>query len=242
VGSSGASCRTKRCSRAAASPGTSATRCASIAPATEAPPSPLSSTTRAQATSAIRGITMCHITSACYATRLRQDSPAPSPPPTTPPYLPILTSRRSSPRPSNRSGPFSPSARRTIDRDNFLSSRGAQRRGICFLVGMLVGGRMSDDMGTFRTRIEIENPARPGVRLALSDVLVDTGSELTWVPRELLEELGVARIKELRFRQANGTVLTRWTGVAIVHAGGTLTGDEVVFSQPSDVVLLSARS
>ena len=101
---------------------------------------------------------------------------------------------------------------------------------------------MSDDMGTFRTRIEIENPARPGVRLALSDVLVDTGSELTWVPRQLLEELGVARIKELRFRQANGTVLTRWTGVAIVHAGGTLTGDEVVFGQPSDVVLLGARS
>ena len=101
---------------------------------------------------------------------------------------------------------------------------------------------MSDDMGTFRTRIEIENPARPGVRLALSDVLVDTGSELTWVPRQLLEELGVARIKELRFRQANGTVLTRWTGVAIVHAGGTLTGDEVVFGQPSDMVLLGARS
>jgi predicted aspartyl protease len=101
---------------------------------------------------------------------------------------------------------------------------------------------MSDDMGTFRTRIEIENPARLGVRLALSDVLVDTGSELTWVPRQLLEDLGVARIKELRFRQANGTILTRWTGIAIVHAGGTLTGDEVVFGQPGDMVLLGARS
>ena len=101
---------------------------------------------------------------------------------------------------------------------------------------------MSDDIGTFRTRVEIENPARPGVRRALSDVLVDTGSELTWVPRQLLEELDVARIKELRFRQADGIVLTRWTGIAIVHAGGTLTGDELVFGEPGDMVLLGARS
>jgi predicted aspartyl protease len=101
---------------------------------------------------------------------------------------------------------------------------------------------MSDDMGTFRTRIEIENPARPGVRRSLSDVLVDTGSELTWVPRQMLEELGVGRHRLQRFRQANGTVLTRWTGIAIVHAGGTATGDDVVFGEPGDMVLLGARS
>jgi hypothetical protein len=54
------------------------------------------------------------------------------------------------------------------------------------LLGILTGGGMSDDMGTFRTGIEIENPARPGVRRGLPDVLVDTGSELTWVPSVLL--------------------------------------------------------
>ena len=97
-------------------------------------------------------------------------------------------------------------------------------------------------MGTFRTIIEIENPARPNVRRTVHAALVDTGAELTWVPSDLLEELGITRHKLLRFRQADGTVLTRWTGVAIVHAGGTATGDDIVFGEPGDMVLLGARS
>jgi predicted aspartyl protease len=101
---------------------------------------------------------------------------------------------------------------------------------------------VSEDMGTFRITIEIENPARPNVRRTVDAVLVDTGAELTWVPGVLLEELGIARHKLLRFRQADGTVLARWTGVAIVHAAGTATGDDIVFGEPGDMLLLGARS
>jgi predicted aspartyl protease len=101
---------------------------------------------------------------------------------------------------------------------------------------------VSEDMGTFRVTIEIENPARPNLRRTVHAVLVDTGAELTWVPGVVLEELGIARHKLLRFRQADGTVLARWTGVAIVHAGGTATGDDVVFGEPGDMQLLGARS
>lgn len=50
------------------------------------------------------------------------------------------------------------------------------------------------------------------------------------------------RLKLMRFRQASGTVLERWTGVAILYAAGTSTGDEVVFAQPGDMVLLGSRS
>ncbi|MGE5731532.1 MAG: hypothetical protein ACM37U_06325 [Gemmatimonas sp.] len=53
---------------------------------------------------------------------------------------------------------------------------------------------------------------------------------------------GVERDKRLRFRHASGTVLERWTGFAIVHAGGTRTADDVVFGEPGDMVLLGARS
>ena len=74
---------------------------------------------------------------------------------------------------------------------------------------------MSDEMGTFRTTIEIENPSRRGLRRALDDVLVDTGAELSWVPAPVLESLRIARDKPLRFRQANGEILDRWTGVAL---------------------------
>ena len=48
--------------------------------------------------------------------------------------------------------------------------------------------------------------------------------------------------QELRFRQASGAIVERWTGVAIVHAGGTRTADDVVFGDPGDMVLLGARS
>jgi len=101
---------------------------------------------------------------------------------------------------------------------------------------------VSDETGTFRVDIEIENPSLPGSRVRLGDVLVDTGAELSWIPSEVLEQLGIARRKEMRFRQADGTVLSRWTGSAWVYTGGTSATDDVVFGQQGDLVLLGARS
>ncbi|MFI5207723.1 MAG: hypothetical protein ACHQU8_06830 [Gemmatimonadales bacterium] len=97
-------------------------------------------------------------------------------------------------------------------------------------------------MGTFRVNIEVENPARPGERRALSSVLVDTGAELSWVPADVLESLGIERYSQWRFRQADGTVLTRWTGPAFIHVAGKRATDDVVFGEPGDLVLLGARS
>jgi predicted aspartyl protease len=71
---------------------------------------------------------------------------------------------------------------------------------------------------------------------------VDTGAELTWVPAAVLESLGIARQKHLGFRTADGRAVYRDIGYAIVHAGGTETIDEVVFAEPTDTVLLGARS
>src|SRR5215475_10627716 len=101
---------------------------------------------------------------------------------------------------------------------------------------------MSDDMGTFRIDIEIENPARPGERRTVSSALVDTGAELTWVPAIILEMLAVQRLKIWKFRRADGTILERWVGSARVYAGGTVATDDVVFGAPGDMVLLGART
>lgn len=98
------------------------------------------------------------------------------------------------------------------------------------------------DMGTFRTTVEIENPRASARRVALHNVLVDTGAELSWFPAQVLEELGIERRKVWRFRQADGTVLERSTGGAGIYVAGTWTIDEVVFGQPTDMVLLGARS
>ncbi len=97
-------------------------------------------------------------------------------------------------------------------------------------------------MGTFRVDIELENPALPGKRHRLSGVLVDSGAELSWAPARVLEALGIQRYSKLRFRQADGTVLERWTGAAFIHVAGNRASDDVVFGEPSDLILLGARS
>jgi len=101
---------------------------------------------------------------------------------------------------------------------------------------------MSDEMGTFRVDVEIQNPGPPGERRTLESVLVDTGAELSWLPAALLESLGIARVNVRLFRQADGTVLARWTGGVIVRVAGVQTWDEVVFGEPGDLVLLGSRS
>jgi predicted aspartyl protease len=101
---------------------------------------------------------------------------------------------------------------------------------------------MIDDLGTFRTTIELENPAAPGYLVALRNVVVDRDAELSWIPANVLEELGIVRKKTWHFRQADGTSLARTTGYAIVHVAGTETSDEVVFAEPGDLTLLGARS
>ncbi len=101
---------------------------------------------------------------------------------------------------------------------------------------------MPDEMGTFRTDVEVANPAQPHKRELIRMVLVDTGAALSWFPASVLQSLGITRLKEWHFRQADGTMLSRWTGSAMVYAGSTMTNDEVVFGEPGDLVLLGARS
>ena len=98
------------------------------------------------------------------------------------------------------------------------------------------------DTGSFRIDVEIENPVRPGARHEVRNVLIDTGAELSCLPAQVLDSLGISRRKLLRFRQADGSVLERWTGPAFVYAAGTSTIDEVIFGEPSDLVLLGSRS
>ena len=101
---------------------------------------------------------------------------------------------------------------------------------------------MIDDMGSFRINVEVENPARPGERGIFQSVLIDTGAELSVFPATALESLHVRRFKELHFRQADGSVFARWIGSALIHVAGTVTTDDVVFGEPTDLILLGARS
>lgn len=97
------------------------------------------------------------------------------------------------------------------------------------------------EMGLFRTTIGVESIARGAVR-DVADALVDTGSELTWIPRAVLESLGVAVERRRAFIVADGRRVERDVGYAIVHAARTSTVDEVVFADAGDFALLGVRS
>ena len=99
------------------------------------------------------------------------------------------------------------------------------------------------DMGLLHTTVLIENPLRRGDLRALPDTLVDTGAELTWAPRAVMEDLVIQVEKRETFQMADGRAITREVGYAIVHAAGARTNDEVVFAgEPSGDAALSALS
>ena len=99
---------------------------------------------------------------------------------------------------------------------------------------------MIDDMGIFHTAIELASTLRPDRRRALADVMVEPGSEYNWIPRPVLEELGVTPERVDRFETADGRVLEREIGFACLYAAGRSTATVVVFAEPADMVLLGA--
>ena len=101
---------------------------------------------------------------------------------------------------------------------------------------------MIDDMGIFRTTITVENPARPAVTLDVPNVMVDTGSEYTWLPRAVLEALGLVPIRTMRFVTADGRQIERDVCFGNVYAGGSSAPDILVFGSGDDLVLLGAHT
>lgn len=99
---------------------------------------------------------------------------------------------------------------------------------------------MIDDMGIFRTTIEISPLTDRARRHTLTEVMVDTGSEYNWVPRDVLSSLGIEKERNDRFETADGRVLTRPVGYAMLFAGGRSGPTIVVFAEPGDMVLLGA--
>lgn len=98
-------------------------------------------------------------------------------------------------------------------------------------------------MGTFHIACKIENHRDRMKAVRIPKLLVDTGSEYTWVPAATLEKIGVVREKkDVRFIMANGEVVTRSVGFAILRVGKNFTIDEVVFAEPGDLALLGART
>ena len=101
----------------------------------------------------------------------------------------------------------------------------------------------SSSVGAFHTKCKIENPMDRSRSFVIAKLLVDTGSEFTWVPERSLERIGSLREeKDVAFVLANGQEVTRSVGFAIVRLEKFFTIDEVVFAEPGDLLLLGART
>src|SRR5882672_4083161 len=98
-------------------------------------------------------------------------------------------------------------------------------------------------MGTFYTGCRIENVSGRSKRAAILKLLVDTGSEYTWVPQATLDKLGIKREKkDLAFTMAKSQTVSRSVEFAIVRVNKYFTVDEVVFAEKGDLLLLGART
>jgi predicted aspartyl protease len=98
-------------------------------------------------------------------------------------------------------------------------------------------------MGTFYTSCRVQHTVDRNKKATVAKLLVDTGSEYTWLPKKTLEKLGVQREKkDLAFVMANGATITRSVGFAIIHVADNFTVDEVVFADEGDLLLLGSRT
>ena len=98
-------------------------------------------------------------------------------------------------------------------------------------------------MGAFSVECELQDVARSRPARTIAAVLVDTGSEYTWLPEDILLAAGVTVAKkDLAFVMANGTTITRDVGYAFLSSGEFETVDEIVFARSEDPSLLGART
>jgi predicted aspartyl protease len=98
-------------------------------------------------------------------------------------------------------------------------------------------------MGAFFVDCEIAKVSQGAKGVEVLKLLVDSGSEATWIPEPILTKakLPVSK-KDVRFLMANGQTITRSIGYAVVRAAGFETVDEVVFGQPGELRHLGART
>jgi clan AA aspartic protease len=97
-------------------------------------------------------------------------------------------------------------------------------------------------MSLFSVNVVARNPKDEALTTPPIAALVDTGSELTWLPADVLRQIGVAPRRKRTFATATKQLVTRDVGYAILSAEGYETTDEVVFAEPSDTVVLGVRT
>jgi aspartyl protease family protein len=91
-------------------------------------------------------------------------------------------------------------------------------------------------VGAFNVRFEIGH-LQSDQWLTL-EALVDTGSTYTWVPRDMVEQIGLSAQFQREFETADGRVIVRDVAVARARLDGQILPTLVVIADPGDSALL----
>jgi clan AA aspartic protease len=96
-------------------------------------------------------------------------------------------------------------------------------------------------MGLFNVKVKLANLAAPS-RTEEVSLLVDTGATLSWIPRNVLENLGVAAFSRLPFSLADGSRLERDTSAVLLTIDGRKAAVPVAFGEPGEEAVLGATA
>src|SRR5438094_5459721 len=97
-------------------------------------------------------------------------------------------------------------------------------------------------MSMFKVNVIARNPKQEELATQPVEAVVDTGSELTWLPGDILRNVGITPRRKRIFATATQQKVEREVGYAILSAEGYETNDEVVFAEPGDMTLLGVRT
>jgi len=96
-------------------------------------------------------------------------------------------------------------------------------------------------VGLFEVEVTISNPAAPE-RMVRPKLLVDTGATMSWVPRSMLESIGIAPVSRRVFLLADGRRVERQTGIVGLSLDGVMVGTTAVFAEAGDDLILGATA
>jgi len=88
-------------------------------------------------------------------------------------------------------------------------------------------------MGETYIKVKIR-PSPTGTMSEELNLLVDTGAAYSWLPRGLLEKLGVKPTRRARFKTIKGDVVAREVGHVFAEHEGETAPTTIVFAEEGD--------
>jgi predicted aspartyl protease len=96
-------------------------------------------------------------------------------------------------------------------------------------------------MSQFKAKVIIWKPGHPASRASVQ-LLVDTGATLNWVPRPVLERIGVKATERRSFETIEGRIIERDVAAVEARTDGRSSGINVVFAEKGDSAVLGAQA